>query len=410
MLLAEIASVTGGLFYQSPGGLELHEIYNQIRADVSDDDIVMNEVLEGNDDDIAECCFWIEPNVHKLNVSCSWEEDGCVPNVRFFSPAGREAKQDDWGVSTNCTSSYCISTIYRPAAGQWHVLVEGSPSRVVVAVFVRSPLKVNIVPVFEYDENTFNATILTQLHHGDLSWTDKLNGSAVLRSVKQYSEQKRYTEKSMHHENLDAIPFPGLLEKYTFPVTTRSTQPVFSTLKLWNPSRRLARKADTVASSAGDTNQDSPGTFKRVTVVAFDGLNREVIYSTRMHIYGQFGAGFHYQRTAMRTISALKTLSDKSDKGWLVFGSVENRIGEPVSDVIVEAMDKDLFFHERLGSAIADQKGKFEIYYGAEEFTDLIFDQRPDIYLRVLARDGTILRISPIRYNAGHREEFRLVI
>ncbi|NQV31444.1 MAG: VWA domain-containing protein, partial [Phycisphaeraceae bacterium] len=383
MLLADIASATGGMFYQSPGGLELHEIYNQIRADVSDDDLVINEVLECNDD-IAECDFWVEPNAHRLNLSCSWENDRYAPKVRLFSPAGRQVKQEDWGVATNAASSYLISTVCRPAAGQWHVVVEGPPAQIVVAAFVKSPLRASIVPVYEYGKKTFKATLLTQLRHGEMSWTEP-NGSAVLRSVKQYSGQKRHTERMMHHENLDTIPFPGLLDRNTHTAASQSTQPFFAALKPWNPSPTLAGKDDPGAISQRHTTQERPGLSRKLAAVAYDDLNRDIIYTARMRVHGQLGSGFNYQRTALRTISALTPACNQSNNIWLVLGVIKNSLGKPVRDVVVEAMDKDLFCHDRLGSAISDKAGKFEIHYNAEAFTDLIFDQRPDIYLRVLS-------------------------
>ena len=409
MLLADIASATGGLFYQSPGGLELHEVYNQIRADVSDDDLVMNDVLEGHDDDMAECDFWVEPNAHKLNLSCSWENEGYSPRVRLFSPSGRQLEQEDWGVATNHAGSYWILTVYRPVAGQWHVVVEGAPSQIVVAAFVESPVRASIVPVYEYGKNTFKATILTQLRHGEMPWTEP-NGSVVLRSVKQYSAQKRHTEKLMHHENLDAIPFPGFLGRHTDAAAFGTIQPVLTMLRRWNPSRMPTGQGKPDATSQRHTKQAGTDTSRTVAVAEYDGLNREVIYTARMHIHGKLSGGFQYQRTVLRTLSALTPLCNHSDKTWVVFGVIRNKQGKPVSDVVIEAMDRDLFCHDRLGSTITDKHGKFEIHYGAEEFAGLIFDQRPDIVLRVLSRDGATILTSPTRYNAGRREEFRLEV
>jgi hypothetical protein len=44
-LLHNIATETDGQFYMSPTTLELHEIYNQVRSDLSDDDLVVNTVV-----------------------------------------------------------------------------------------------------------------------------------------------------------------------------------------------------------------------------------------------------------------------------------------------------------------------------------------------------------------------------
>lgn len=97
-------------------------------------------------------------------------------------------------------------------------------------------------------------------------------------------------------------------------------------------------------------------------------------------------------------------------KGFMVHGKVEkqeDKVGIP--GLIVEAVDKDFKYDDRLGSAITDRDGKFEIKYDERDFKDAYLDKQPDIFLRIKSPDGrTVLRTTKdkIRYKAGKTEEF----
>jgi carotenoid cleavage dioxygenase len=56
----------------------------------------------------------------------------------------------------------------------------------------------------------------------------------------------------------------------------------------------------------------------------------------------------------------------------------------------VQALDKDLFFYDRLDSVTTDGEGRFEIRYTESDFSDF-FDLQPDIYLKMIDADGTEL-------------------
>ncbi|QQO55251.1 MAG: VWA domain-containing protein [Thiohalocapsa sp. PB-PSB1] len=411
-LLEDIATTTGGLFYQSPGGLELHEIYNQIRADVSDDDLVINEELDSDDDGCAECRFHIEPNVHVLNLSYSWEAAGYHPRVRLFSPAGREMTMADLGVTIKEADSYCIVSIRRPAAGQWRASVENAPARAVLATFVSAPLKNRTVAAFEIADNKFKVTLLAQLRHGHIRWSEP-KGSALLTQVRQLSAQTRNIEKTLHHGMLDAMPLPGVFDQARLAVKCPPTVPHYAPLQSWRPPAQAvpgtARvKAQPVASSSAKAQPWLTGATRHYAAATYTNLDRNGIYNARLRIHGNFGGGFQYQRSALRTVTALTRPCHKPDKGWLIVGSVSDDNGKPVTDVVVEARDKDLFFNDYLGTSHVDTSGKFEICYGTDAFADIIFDKRPDIYLQVFNKEGELLLTSPVRHNASPYEKFNL--
>jgi hypothetical protein len=150
------------------------------------------------------------------------------------------------------------------------------------------------------------------------------------------------------------------------------------------------------------------GVAQHYTAATYTDLDRNGIYNARLRIHGVFGGGFQYQRTALRTISAFTRPCNKPDKGWLIVGRVSDDNGKPVTDVVVVAKDKDVFFDDYLGTSPVDAGGKFEISYGADAFTCFIFDRRPDIYLKVFSKAGKLLLTSPVRYNANPYEKFNL--
>ncbi len=101
------------------------------------------------------------------------------------------------------------------------------------------------------------------------------------------------------------------------------------------------------------------------------------------------------------------------EKAFKIYGKVfikEN--GQGIPNVIVEALDKDLIFDDRLGSVITNKDGGFQILYDLEDFKELFFDLKPDIYLRVRKSDGTIIHTTEkkVRYEAGKTEAFHISI
>jgi len=97
------------------------------------------------------------------------------------------------------------------------------------------------------------------------------------------------------------------------------------------------------------------------------------------------------------------------DERFRIFGTVrtlENK--DPLQGLIVEPIDKDYKYDDRLGSVITDQDGNFEIFYEEKDFKDAYVDTKPDLYLRIKTPDGKIIHTTEdqVRYKADKVEEF----
>jgi hypothetical protein len=98
----------------------------------------------------------------------------------------------------------------------------------------------------------------------------------------------------------------------------------------------------------------------------------------------------------------------KKEKRFRIFGVVRRQGKEKgIAGLRVYALDKDLFFDDRLGSAVTDRDGHFEIHYVESDFREF-FERRPDIYLKITDADGAALFTTEdkVRYEAQDTEKF----
>ncbi len=90
---------------------------------------------------------------------------------------------------------------------------------------------------------------------------------------------------------------------------------------------------------------------------------------------------------------------------WAVRGRVTDEEGKGLGGLTVSLYDKDLIFDDRLGQTETDNNGNYSFNYRTEDFRDLV-ERKPDIYLKVIDREGRTLYTSKrkIRYEAGRVE------
>jgi hypothetical protein len=91
---------------------------------------------------------------------------------------------------------------------------------------------------------------------------------------------------------------------------------------------------------------------------------------------------------------------------------IEIESGKGLPNLIVRATDRDLLVDDYLGAATTDEDGRFEISYEAQDFSDLMLERRPDIFLRVYDQRGSVIYTTDqcVRYEAGPLEEFMIRI
>lgn len=96
-------------------------------------------------------------------------------------------------------------------------------------------------------------------------------------------------------------------------------------------------------------------------------------------------------------------------QGFKIVGTVvEKESGRRLPNLMVKAIDKDLIFDDLLGTVITDSAGQFEIRYDKEDFQELFFDQKPDIYLKIKTPAGKEIFSTEdkVRYQGDQTEEF----
>jgi hypothetical protein len=142
MLLQQIATQTGGIFQSSPTALDLHLIYNQMRADMTDEGLALNDAIPAGDEEYEDSAL-VEPSADWLTVGVS-VLDRQTPSVTVLSPAGRIVAANDFGVRAVNGEGYSLLRIARPVPGRWRICVNKMRSAGAMAAFVDSPLRVKV--------------------------------------------------------------------------------------------------------------------------------------------------------------------------------------------------------------------------------------------------------------------------
>lgn len=102
-----------------------------------------------------------------------------------------------------------------------------------------------------------------------------------------------------------------------------------------------------------------------------------------------------------------------NETGFKIYGKVISKeTGDGIPDLTVKAIDKDLLFDDLLGATKTDNYGRFEIFYDNEDFQELFFDKKPDIYIKIKSQSGNVIYTTKdkVRYGAGKTEEFVIEI
>ncbi len=84
--------------------------------------------------------------------------------------------------------------------------------------------------------------------------------------------------------------------------------------------------------------------------------------------------------------------------------------GKGLEGLSVEALDKDLFQDDRVGTAVTDAEGKARIVYDKKNFGDDFWKTRPDLYLQIRNKQGDVIYTTrdSVRTKAAKSEKFVL--
>jgi hypothetical protein len=84
----------------------------------------------------------------------------------------------------------------------------------------------------------------------------------------------------------------------------------------------------------------------------------------------------------------------------------------PKSGLCVRAFDKDIVFDDPVGDTVTNERGEFFLEFTEEAFRD-VWEQRPDLYLRIFDAGGTKLLVTTereVRWHARPIEHFEIEV
>ena len=70
---------------------------------------------------------------------------------------------------------------------------------------------------------------------------------------------------------------------------------------------------------------------------------------------------------------------------------IDSQTSQGISNLRVEAWDKDLIFDDLVGSAVTDEQGRFSLSFTSGYFSEIFFDRRPDLFFKIF-HQGRLIR------------------
>jgi hypothetical protein len=392
-LLQNIASVTGGQFYMSPDTLTLFQIYNQIRADITDDEIILNKPIHKDD---ASSKFvsdkhevMVENSATSLTFSVSWNPSDNVENLSFsvVSPNNMVMEHGGWRIKSKRDNNYLLVEVKRPMPGKWTFNINNLNAEYVVSAFVRSAIEAfNFINVGKV-QNKFavNANIWL------LSNGVKLSGlKGVFRAQKiNIPEKETISARKRLNEEWKSQVVKEIGENYV----EREIE-IASEKLVINGGRGLSTK-------------------EAINNLLIRQDLEDGVYNLHLTVEGQLPDGSRFERCLLKTVCAGEVNKDVvKSNNYLITGKVVFENGKPAQNIKVEAFDKDLIGSDALGIAMTDQHGNFKITYKKRDFKDFLFDKNPDLYFKIRNAEGEVIvnTKNDIMNNARQIEEFFITI
>ncbi len=79
-----------------------------------------------------------------------------------------------------------------------------------------------------------------------------------------------------------------------------------------------------------------------------------------------------------------------ANKKFNISGKISNNEKQPLVNLRIEAWDKDLLIDDFVGEATSNMDGLFQISFTQKRFTELFFDNKPDLYFKIYAEGKLI--------------------
>lgn len=189
-LLEDIADLTHGRYYYMPTILDLFEIYNYIRGQVTGDSIVVNESSMASSSQVAGfvdaladrasfCVAWHDPSLHYVSKTPSKTNEIMV---RLRDPKGRLLSPNSAFVRRVVGDRYVIFHLPEPMPGKWFVQVDTHASKhtgYTVGGFVDSRIRMRLIPLNKKYVVGAPIHFATQILDGD-KWLNGLKATATI--------------------------------------------------------------------------------------------------------------------------------------------------------------------------------------------------------------------------------------
>ncbi len=220
-LLETIADATGGTYYFSPDEVQLHEIYNYIRAEATEEELALNETLTLPDTEGTEATLSrqvvIDEGAAYATFGISWSNLSINLRVTLRPPQG--PVMDLSRVRKFNGRAYKVLRLRRPQAGVWSVDIQRQPGggklSCTLAAFLRSDLRLRLAPAAKAFVSGKPANVLVQVRDRGKAVTQFRGTTVVARPAASLSMLTRNVKKlppvpKGMLEARDALPEPVL--------------------------------------------------------------------------------------------------------------------------------------------------------------------------------------------------------
>jgi hypothetical protein len=200
-LLKDIASTTGGKYYQSPTILGLLSIYYQIHGDLElgdMTDLAVGTKSSGNDTRKVV----IDPQASQATFAIGWLQENGRLTLSVKDPNGNQVISGIQGVTSGTGSTYSYITVINPIGGEWEVHITRDDRGTfnidyTFTAFVKGANKTwSFVPTFE----EAGECLFTKVHLFDDRTLKPITGATV-KAVITYPQESRLT---MHYNLVKA--------------------------------------------------------------------------------------------------------------------------------------------------------------------------------------------------------------